>query len=341
MATIKDVAREAGVSVATVSRVFNESGPVSEETRRRIREVAARLQYAPHAGARSLITSKTNTIGVLLPDLYGEFFSEVIRGMDQAAQRRGYHLLVSGSHDAREEIEAALVAMRGRVDGLIAMSPHLDPPSLVANVPASVPVVLLNCVVDAQNYDALTIENRAGAYAMVRHLATLGHQRVAIIRGAEGNYDATERLLGYRDALRDLSLAARAEWEVPGDFTEASGYRAIAPLLALRDRPTAIFAANDAMAIGALSALREVGLRVPDDMAVAGFDDIPLARYMSPPLSSVHVAIAELGARAVETLLHAIDSKNMHTRAHQQLPTALVIRRSCGAQPEAGRPPPA
>ena len=341
MATIKDVAREAGVSVATVSRVFNESGPVSEETRRRIREVAARLQYAPHAGARSLITSKTNTIGVLLPDLYGEFFSEVIRGMDQAAQRRGYHLLVSGSRDAREEIEAALVAMRGRVDGLIAMSPHLDPPALVANVPPSVPVVLLNCVVDAQNYDALTIENRAGAYAMVRHLATLGHQRVAIIRGAEGNYDATERLLGYRDALRDLSLAARAEWEVPGDFTEASGYRAIAPLLALRDRPTAIFAANDAMAIGALSALREVGLRVPDDMAVAGFDDIPLARYMSPPLSSVHVAIAELGARGVETLLHAIDSKNMHTRAHQQLPTALVIRRSCGAQPEAERPPPA
>ena len=341
MATIKDVAREAGVSVATVSRVFNESGPVGDQTRRRVREVAARLQYTPHAGARSLITSKTNTIGVLLPDLYGEFFSEVIRGMDQVAQRRGYHLLVSGSHDAKDEIEAALVAMRGRVDGVIAMSPHLDPPALMANVPASLPVVLLNCPVDGQDYDALTIENRSGAYAMVRHLAELGHRRVAIVRGADGNYDATERLVGYRDAVRDLSLDARAEWEVPGDFTEASGYRAIASLLALSDRPTAIFAANDAMAIGALSALRETGLRVPDDMAVGGFDDIPLARYMSPPLSSVHVAIAELGARGVQTLLHAIDSKNTHTRAHQRLPTALVIRRSCGAQAEAERPPPA
>jgi len=341
MATIKDVAREAGVSVATVSRVFNESGPVGDETRRRVREVAARLQYAPHAGARSLITSKTSTIGVLLPDLYGEFFSEVIRGMDQTAQRRGYHLLVSGSHDAKDEIEAALVAMRGRVDGLIAMSPHLDPPALMANVPPSVPVVLLNCPVDGEDYDALTIENRTGAYAMVRHLAELGHRAIAIIRGADGNYDATERLLGYRDAVRDLGLDRRAEWEVPGDFTEASGYRAIARLLALPDRPTAIFAANDAMAIGALSALRELGLRVPDDIAVTGFDDIPLARYMSPPLSSVHVSIAELGARSVETLLHAIDSKNTHARAHQRLPTALVIRRSCGAQPEAERPPPA
>ena len=341
MATIKDVAREAGVSVATVSRVFNESGPVSEDTRRRIREVATRLQYTPHAGARSLITSKTSTIGVLLPDLYGEFFSEVIRGMDQTAQRHGYHLLVSGSHDAKDEIEAALVAMRGRVDGVIAMSPHLDPPALIANVPPSLPVVLLNCPVDGDDYDALTIENRSGAYAMVRHLADLGHRAIAIIGGAEGNYDASERLAGYRDAMRDLGLERRAEWEVPGDFTEASGYRAIAPLLALADRPAAIFAANDAMAIGALSALREVGLRVPDDIAVAGFDDIPLARYMSPPLSSVHVAIAELGARGVETLLHAIDSKNTHTRAHQRLPTALVIRRSCGAQAEVERPPPA
>jgi LacI family transcriptional regulator len=331
VATIKDVAREAGVSVATVSRAFNESGPVSEETRQRIREVAARLQYAPHGGARSLITNKTSAIGVLLPDLYGEFFSEVIRGMDHAAQRHGYHLLVSSSHDAKNEIEAALLAMRGRVDGVIAMSPHLDAPALVANVPASLPVVLLNCPVEGDSYDALSIDNRDGAYAMVRHLAGLGHRAIAIIRGAQGNYDASERLEGYLDALRDLGLERRSQWEVAGDFTETSGYRAIAPLLALVDRPTAIFAANDSMAIGALSALRESGMRVPDDIAVTGFDDIPLARYMSPPLSSVHVAISELGMRGVETLLHAIDSKNTHVRRHDRLPTTLVIRRSCGA----------
>jgi LacI family transcriptional regulator len=337
VATIKDVAREAGVSVATVSRAFNESGPVSEATRQRVREVAARLQYSTHGGARSLITNKTSAIGVLLPDLYGEFFSEVIRGIDHAAQGHGYHLLVSSSHDAKDEIEAALLAMRGRVDGVIAMSPHLDAPALVANVPATLPVVLLNCPVDGDGYDALTIDNRQGAYAMVRHIAALGHLRIAIIQGARGNYDASERLEGYRAALHELRLECRPEWEVPGDFTETSGYQAIAQLLALDHRPTAIFAANDSMAIGALSALREAGVRVPDDMAVTGFDDIPLARYMSPPLSSVHVAIAELGMRGVETLLHAIDCKNAHTRRHQRLPTTLVIRRSCGAR-AAGEP---
>ena len=341
MATIKDVAREANVSVATVSRVFNSSGPVSEETRVRIQEVAARLCYSPHGVARSLITSRTNTLGVLLPDLYGEFFSEVIRGMDQTAQRKGYHLLVSSSHDAKTEIEAALRAMRGRVDGLIAMSPHLDAPSLVANVPAGLPVVLLNCQVSGDAYDALTIENRSGAYQMIQHLVALGHRSIAIIRGSQGNYDADERLLGYRAALRDSGIEPRPEWEVQGDFTETSGFQAIEHLLSIRERPTAVFAANDAMAIGALSALRDAEVLVPDDIAVVGFDDIPLARYMNPPLSSVHVAIAELGIRAVETLLHAIDRKSEHTRRHQRLETTLVIRRSCGLPVPGGRPPPA
>jgi LacI family transcriptional regulator len=341
VATIKDVAREANVSVATVSRVFNDSGPVSEETRLRIREVAARLRYSPHGAARSLITNKTSTIGVLLPDLYGEFFSEVIRGMDQAAQPAGYHLLVSSSHDAKDEIEAALRAMRGRVDGLIAMSPHLDAPSLVANVPPTLPIVLLNCAVTGNGYDALTIENRRGAHAMVRHLIGLGHRAIAIITGADGNYDAAERLRGYRRAMREAGIAVPNEWEMPGDFTESSGFRAATTLLALPTRPTAVFAANDAMAIGALSAFRDAGVLVPDHIAVAGFDDIPMAKYMSPPLSSVHVAIAELGTRAVETLVHAIDRKNEHSRRHQRLATALMIRKSCGMRLPGERPPPA
>ncbi|HUQ84608.1 MAG TPA: LacI family DNA-binding transcriptional regulator [Gemmatimonadaceae bacterium] len=331
-ATIKDVAREASVSIATVSRVFNESGPVSNETRRRVREVAERLRYAPHWGARSLITSRTNTLGALLPTLFGEFFSEVIRGMDQAAKKRGYHLLVSCSHNAKTETEAAIRAMRGRVDGLIAGSPHLDAPSLAANVPPTLPIVLLSSPMTRRGYDALTIENRRGARAMVRHLVGLGHRRIAIITGAAGSYDAAERLVGFRAAMRDAGIDVPNEWELPGHFTEDSGYRAVAPLLAITPRPTAVFAANDSMAIGAMSALREAGLRVPEDIAVTGFDDAPIARYMSPPLTSVHVAIAELGARAVEILLHAVDSKNEHDRRHHRIPATLVIRDSCGAR---------
>ncbi|HVF40338.1 MAG TPA: LacI family DNA-binding transcriptional regulator [Gemmatimonadaceae bacterium] len=330
MATIKDVAREASVSVATVSRVFNGSSLVREETRRRIREVATALRYSPHGGARSLITSKTQTFGVLLPDLYGEFFSEVIRGIDIAASRAGYHILVSRSHNARSEIEAAMRAMRGRVDGVIVMSPDVDGQALMTNLPDSQPVVLLNCAMRGAAFDSVSIDNSRGARGIVRHLISHGHRRIAIIAGAPRNVDGHERHLGYRAALRDASIERNAHWEAPGNFTEDSGFEAMRTLLALRSRPTAVFAANDSMAIGALSALREAGVKVPEEIAVAGFDDIPIARHVNPPLTSVHVPIAELGARATEKLVGAVADKNRHVRRNDVLGTTLVIRSSCG-----------
>jgi len=330
MATIKDVAREAGVSVATVSRVLNGSGPVSEQTGQRIREVAGRLRYVPHGGARSLITRKTHTLGVLLPDLYGEFFSEVIRGMDDTAQHHGFHLLISRSHADKHGIETAMRAMRGRVDGVVAMSPDLDAESLL-DVPAMLPVVLLCSAPRGDGADSLTIDNYAGSKAMVSHLIKLGHKRIAIIKGAPRNYDAAERFRGYRLALRQAGITLEPSLSPEGGFTEAGGYAAALELLKLNPRPTAIFAANDSMAIGALSALRESGVRVPEDIAVAGFDDIPLARYMDPPLSTVRVPTYDLGARAVEILLHGVKNQNDHARHRERVATELVIRRSCGA----------
>lgn len=338
MVTIKDVAREAGVSVATVSRVLNGSGPVSEQTGQRIREVAGRLRYVPHGGARSLITRKTQTLGVLLPDLYGEFFSEVIRGMDETAQQRGFHLLITRGCADKHGIATAIRAMRGRVDGVVAMSPDLDADSLL-DIPANLPVVLLCSLPRGHALDSLTIDNRRGARDMVRHLLALGHRRIAIIKGAPRNHDASERLRGYRDALREAGIASDRSLEPEGGFTEAGGYAAALRLVNVKPRPTAVFAANDSMAIGALSALRESGLRVPEDMAVTGFDDIPLARYMDTPLSTVSVPIRALGARAVEILLHGITHKNSHSRTRERIATQLVIRRSCGATPTE-RPPP-
>ncbi|MBX6366113.1 MAG: LacI family DNA-binding transcriptional regulator, partial [Gemmatimonadetes bacterium] len=222
-ATIKDVARAAGVSVATVSRVLNESGPVREETRRRVWEVASSLRYVPNETARSLITRSTRTLGVVLPDLHGEFFSEVIRGIDQRAQRERYHLLVSGSHNEREEIEAALRAMRRRVDGLVLMSPDIDAAGLEANLPHDLPVVLLNCAIRATAVPTITIDNFGGATAMVRHLLSLGHRRIGFIGGPPGNYDAAERLRGYRETMRAAGLDPSA-WEEVGDFTESGGH---------------------------------------------------------------------------------------------------------------------
>ena len=329
-ATIKDVARQAGVSVATVSRVFNNSGPVSDDTRQRIRVVAQRLRYTPNGVARSLSTRRTGTVGVLLPDLYGEFFSEVIRGLDQSAQSRSYHLLLSSSHNQRSDIAAALQVMRGRVDGLVVMSPHIDVEILVANLPDSLPVVLLNSPAAGAGFDALGIDNFGGAFAMVSHLASHGHRHIAMIRGPEHNHDAGERLRGYRAALAACGLEAREELEAPGDFTEQAGHAAVRRLLEAAPPPTAIFAANDSTAIGALSALREAGLQVPGDVAIAGFDDIPIARYLTPPLSSVHVSISELGTMAMDRLLAAIGRGNQHERVQATLPTRLVVRDSCG-----------
>jgi LacI family transcriptional regulator, galactose operon repressor len=329
--TIRDVAREAEVSVATVSRVLNESGPVSPGTRQRVREVAGRLRYSPSSAARSLITSRSATLGVLLPDLYGDFFSEVIRGIDQAAQQSGFHLLVSGSHNARSEIEASLRAMRGRVDGLIVMSPEIDAHTLVTNLPEHLPVVLLDCWVEGDAFDSVNIDNFGGAYAMVQHLAGLGHVRIATITGDPRNHDAAERRRGYRAALGDAGLEWSERWEVSGDFTESGGYQAALALLARGELPTAIFAANDSMAIGALSAFRDAGHKVPDDIALAGFDDIPLARYVHPSLSSVHINISELGALATTMLLHAVSDQNQHIRRQVTLPTSIVVRASCGA----------
>ena len=321
--TIKDVAAKAGVSVATISRVLNGKGPVRPATGRRVLATAKALHYVPHAAARSLSTRTTHTIGLLLPDLHGEFFSEVIRGIDGAARRRGYHLLVSGFHSERSEMNAMLDAVRGRVDGLIVMAPDRN---VAAGEVPPLPLVRVN---SAQGQGTtINIDNFGGAMAMVRHLASRGYARIAFIRGPERNADAAERLRGYRAATRSLDASPL---EFAGDFTEEGGYKAARQMMMRKPLPDAIFAANDSMAIGALRALREALVRVPGDVALAGFDDIPIARYVTPALTTVNVAICELGRRAFEMLLDEIGTHSSNPR-REKFPTRLVVRESCGSQ---------
>lgn len=330
MFTIKDVAREARVSIATVSRVFNNVGPVDEETRKHVRQVARQLKYIPNALGRSLSTKRTDAIGLLLPDLFGEFFSEVLRGSDHTAQQSRYHLVVSSSHNSKVEIQTALTMMRGRVDGLVIMSPHIDAATLDEHLPHILPVVLLNCHVEGNGFDSLSIDNFHGAYQMVKHLLGHGHKRIAIIRGNEKNFDAAERLRGYRFAMQENNRQLDPQLEIPGHFSESSGYDAVKHLLTLATRPTAIFACNDSMAIGALSALRDHGIQVPEEIAVTGFDDVPIAPFLTPSLTSVHVGIHDLGVRAIETVLHAVRNKNAHRKQQVLLHTTLSLRGSCG-----------
>jgi LacI family transcriptional regulator len=327
-ATIKDVAAQAGVSVATVSRVLNEKGLVREDTVARVLGAAAALNYVPHGGARSLSTRRTSTVGVVLPDLHGEFFSEMIRGIDVAARRRGYHLLVSGSHSEWSEMSAVLLAVRGRVDGLIVMAPEIEAGGIASWLPSGLPVVLLNGRVEGAW--SVTVDNRQGASSMMRHLLSLGHREIAFISGPDGNADATERLRAWHDAMRDAGVGHIDELLVQGDFSETAGYEAGYTILSRARRPTAVFGANDAMAIGALCAIREQGVRVPEEIAVVGFDDIPIARFVSPPLTTVSVEIAELGRQAFELLLEAGEPDGQPRL--EVLPTHLVIRESCGSR---------
>ena len=332
--TMKDVAREAHVSIATVSRAFNGGDSITDSTRERILDLAKKLRFVPHSGARSLITRRTETIGVLLPDLFGEFFSEIIRGIDQAARVRKLHLLVSSSHGDSAEAAAAIRAMRGRVDGLLIMSPHVDAQFLADNLPLDLPTVLMNTRVDGGAHASFTVDNYGGAFAMARHLIGRGYSRIALITGPENNFEAQERLRGYRDALRE-HLPGSEELVLPGNFTEESGWRAGNQILAMTARPTAIFAANDMMAIGCLFALSEAGIKVPDDIALAGYDDIPIARFITPPLTTVRVRIAELGALALERLALAIENPDRVSVSPQTLRCELVVRNSCSRQPPA------
>ena len=337
MANIKDVAREAGVSVATVSRVFNDSGRVNEETRRRVRAVAERMRFWPNGVARSLITNRTHAIGVLLPDLHGEFFSEVIRGVDLASRREGMHVLVSSSHSDTKELVTALRAMRGRIDGLIIMAPEPESIPAIRATAWGSPVVLLGPGAETHDFDTVAMANYDGAYAVVRHLQRLGHKRIATLTGPASNRDAQQRLEGYRAAMHEAGTPHTRALEVRGDFTEPSGYQGVAPLLKLSPRPTALFAANDVMAVGALGALREAGIKVPRDMAVAGFDDIAIARHVTPALTTVHVDAYQLGERALQRLLRRDAGEPAPGHSHEVLPTWLVVRESCGTTPEAGR----
>lgn len=307
-ATIRDVAREADVSVATVSRAMNGHSNVRAEVRRHVESVAAALGYVPHAGARNLSMARANAIGVVLPDLHGEFFSETLRGMDRAASERGLHLLLSNLHDGDRAV-SMLHTMRGRVDGLIIMAPHIDPELLLTGLPPSIPAVLINCDAPGQNRPTLRVDNVAGARTMTEHLLATGRRAIVHLSGPESNAEARERIAGYRAAMDAAGLAPRI---VAGDFMQETG-AALTPQI-LRDHPDmdALFAANDMMAIGALIALRAAGVAVPAQVAVAGFDDVPLSRLISPSLTTMHVDIAEIGERAVQRLTEAIAGSPDH-----------------------------
>lgn len=331
---IKEVAKKAGVSIATVSRALSGKGPVNGETRLRIMQIAEEYNYRPNVSARSLSNRKTDTIGVILPELVDEFFTEIIRGIDEEAHRSNKFIMVSSSHSERNIVETLLEFMgSGRVDGVILMAPQIHEEVLQISRKSKSPVVLINNSYATNELVSFNINNYQGAFAITEHLIEHGFKNVGIIKGPEGNCDAEERYRGFTQALEKNDLTLQESITISGDFSTRAGYYGFTRLMSQSEKPDAIFAANDMMAVGIYAAARRLKIKIPEDVAIAGFDDIFLSRLLIPRLTTVHVPIMELGSKAVRYLLKMITCKVDSKKPYfEELSTGLVIGGSCGCQ---------
>lgn len=339
-ATIREVASAAGVSVATVSRVVSGSHHrVSAATRDRVLAAVARLRYHPNLVARGLKKRVTGTIGLIVPDISNPFFPAIARGIEDVAHRAGLAVLLCNTYEdlAKERIYLTLLEKR-MVDGLIFATVGANTAHLRMLRRGRVPVVLVARAPDGVEMDAVLVDNRLGAHEATAHLLRLGHRRIAFIGGPPALPVARERLAGYRDALAAARVRADRSLIVEGAFRADGGQAAVAALLRRRASFSAIVAANDLMAIGAMEALRLGGRRVPQDVAVVGFDDITFASVVEPPLTTVAQPKYRMGCLAMERMLELLNGADRRPR-RIVLEPHLVVRRSCGAPPP--RPTPA
>ncbi|MFN8620352.1 MAG: LacI family DNA-binding transcriptional regulator [Chloroflexota bacterium] len=334
--TIFDVAEAAGVSYSTVSRVVNGLPNIRAETRERVEAAMHDLGYVAHISARALATGRSNQIGLLVQQVEDAFFLSVIAGVDRAVMEAGYDLLLCTTHDRREK-ETSYVARltHGMVDGLLVLMPRSLPDWLPGNVAGATPIVLIDHDGEAPGADVVNAANLEGATAGVCHLTALGHRRIGIVTGAMETGSTHLRIQGWRDALALAGLPAPDELIAEGDYEEARGREAAHELLALPERPTAIFAANDRTAVGVLMAAAERGLRVPDDLSVLGFDDDPGAARTNPPLTTVRQPLRDMGRTGVEVLLRRMRDPDAPPE-RVTLPTQLVVRGSTGPAPARG-----
>jgi LacI family transcriptional regulator len=331
-----------GVSVATVSRVFNGYADVSETTRQRVMATAKRLDYAPSAAARTLVKQRSQLIGVVLytgdehpdTDIQHPFFQEVLVGLKHGIGALGYDLLLFATEQPgsnRGEPHSYLRRARHhRVDGVALMGVEPDDPEVVKLLDSETPIIGVDLEISGRRASYVTSDNVTGARLAVRHLHSLGHSRIATISGPPASKAGGDRSVGYRAEMQALGLEVLPGYEQEGDFYAETGEAAMHALLRLATPPTAVFAAADMMAIGALKALRDAGSRCPEDVAVVGFDDIALAGLLSPALTTVRQDAPEMGVAAGRSLIEMIEDPQVLAPV-RVLPVELVVRESCGA----------
>ncbi|ALZ84790.1 LacI family transcriptional regulator [Pseudomonas oryzihabitans] len=331
MATIKDVAARAGISYTTVSHVVNNSRPVSPGVREKVEAAIVELGYVPSGVARSLRSRATGTFGVLVPNAVNPYFAELARGIEDHCERQGYSVILCNSDDdADKQLRYLRVLKERRIDGLVVATVDGDPRFARALAGLRIPLVLADRPLEGVQAAHIRVDHHQGGLLATRHLLELGHRRIACIGGPGDSPVASERITGYQQALADAGVPAGTIRRCP--FTAAAGHAAARELLAQQERPTAIFAGNDTIALGVLRAAAEHGLSVPGQLSVVGFDDIELSRYLYPALTTIGQSIRDLGERAAQLLLarrEAVGSPSTHDIAVPR----LVLRESTAAPP--------
>ncbi|MBB5018054.1 LacI family transcriptional regulator [Chitinivorax tropicus] len=324
-ATVHEVAHAAGVSPATVSRILNGSARVSDAKRRAVEQAIAQLNYRPNLLAQSLKSGRAMTIGILTPDVVSPFFTESLRGIEAALVGTGYApLIVSGHWRPDEESNRVELLIARRVDGIVILSGGLTE-SQIASYAQRIPIVATGHQLRANRALGITFDQYQGARMAMQHLIEMGHQRIAFIAGLVGHGDAKARLQGYEDALAAAGIAFDPQLVVQGNFLENGGILAVNLLLEAHQQFSAIFAANDHTAYGARLALYRRGIRVPEDVSVIGFDDLPASSYVTPPLTTIRQPVFEAGRVAAQSLLHLIRGESV---AVPSLALELIVRES-------------
>ncbi len=331
--TMRDVAHRAGVSIKTVSRVVNEEADIAAGTRQRVITAIDELGYQPNAIARSLVSRRTYVLGVLTADFSDYTHARIIEGAEAEAREQGY-LMVVGSAEhgpSGEPLRSPLLGQR-RFEGLFVVyhGTNQDTHEIFDHISPHLPLVTIGYASNHKNIIAVGVTNYEGAYAATQHLLALGHRQIAHITGPAAMYECQERRRGYSEALQAAGLSSIEALIASGDWSDASGYQSAQSLLNHHSGFTALFVQNDRMALGAMRALYEAGLRIPHDVAIVVFDDIPAASYFIPPLTTVYHPTYDLGRLGIKLLIDQINGQSATTHS-VRLPTRLVIRSSCGA----------
>ncbi|MFT6897781.1 MAG: LacI family repressor for deo operon, udp, cdd, tsx, nupC, and nupG [Paraglaciecola sp.] len=334
MTNIRKVADMAGVSVATVSRTLQQPERVSPKTRSKVMAAVNEVGYRPNQMAVNFRSGKTYNIVVLVPTVANVFFARVITGMQKAADQRGYAILLANTlGDPASETNYAKMVQTSQADGLIQLR-AFNPFETAMQKPGKLlPMVNVCEVLDDINCPVVTLDNRAAAKVMTEYLIGQGHQRIALIKGPQFSPLTRQRLAGYRDALTDAGLVFDEELLYAGDFTLQSGYDAAKNILDNKQRPTAVFCENDETAIGAMQCFKQAGLRIPQDISIAGFDDISFSAFSDPPLTTIAQPAEEFGQTAVSLLVDLLEGK-VNKASKVIMPFELIVRASTGPAPD-------